>query len=693
MKKRSAAAKRKPRTEKEGLRSQAAERADFERIKPKKGDPAHESFIQHVLEVDGYQEAMLLPVLERARDNWKVYYGDRLDERLEHEKKWRALLTPSHVWSAIQTITANLIEIINSADPPIQAEGVGDEDRETAAATERELAWMLRMMRWTRIQAVEYPSLLIQGYTVPKICWIEREHTMEIPVAGARAYTEFRKYVRDAEMASKTKMPDDLADFEQWRKEINTAFPHLRVPNIPNRSGRERVVRYRGPQLQHTNLVDISFDPLTFDFQDQTQVRHRMVKSRRWIDEQVKAGYWDKEQVEESLAATDTEKLRGVQAEIVKLAGVGATGQTSTDPDMRDGHEVLEIYRPEDEKWRYACVLNRVGVVNKKPWQMPNGHGYIPFGFLAARQLHGLGIGEPEVTQVKKVHDEMTLHRELLLDNATLKAIGVYSRLVDSGVKESDLKIFPGLVMDTIKAGGVQKVNTDDIDIAAGLAIWNFLKAEIDEALGTGANLRGAASTVGRVSATAEQGRLDQTITRVKHRALFVEEDWSRAIPQLLGLMAEYALPEDRENIGGFDPLRGMTMTQLLRSLSMDFRFVGATQATNREQQAQLEMGLLRTSGKDTTVIERRELLRRIASNLGAKGIDKLYTKDGDRILQAIESAMQRAILQPPAPPTAPIKVGDPRTLDAMNAEAVSPQDEAGLEAQAAAEAAGAAQE
>ncbi len=178
------------------------------------------------------------------------------------------------------------------------------------------------------------------------------------------------------------------------------------------------------------------------------------------------------------------------------------------------------------------------------------------------------------------------------------------------------------------------------------------------------ANLRGAPSTIGRVSATEAQGRTSQAQIRMKLRALLSEQEWNAMIPQVLGLWLEFGYAEDRARVAGEDPLAGISMGDLAHALEMDFKFRGATTAINRAEQAQQLIGAYQQFREDLTVKERRALMQSALEAVGVKGVQRFVSPEGTADLTEMEQ-MQKAMAMGMPPPGAvpPPGAGGPPQL------------------------------
>jgi hypothetical protein len=324
------------------------------------------------------------------------------------------------------------------------------------------------------------------------------------------------------------------------------------------------------------------------------------------------------------------------------------------------------VYRPLARDWKHIVLMNRSAIINKRPDRMPYGHGRTPIVLLSGEPQQGLSVGRGELVRIERLVHELTKHRELSLDAAVLQILPVFEQMGDAGAKEGDFYITPGLVRKVARPDAIKQVTKVQVDLPGSMQVQQSLKAEIDETLGVYANMRGAPATIGRVSATEAQGRTSQAQIRMKLRALLAEEEWNQIIPQVLGLWLEFGFSEDRARIAGEDPLAGLSMGDLAKSLEMDLKFRGATTAINRAEQAQQLIGAYGQFREDLTVKERRALMTAALEAVGTKGVERFITPEGTATLAEMEAMQQQAaqmqaqMAMMPPPPQLPPGEGAP---------------------------------
>jgi hypothetical protein len=168
---------------------------------------------------------------------------------------------------------------------------------------------------------------------------------------------------------------------------------------------------------------------------------------------------------------------------------------------------------------------------------------------------------------------------------------------------------------------------------------------EADEDMATGANVRGAAVTVGRVPATSEQGRMNQALGRQKLRVAGISGDLKDLLKFSLGLWYQKGKPEEIVNIAGRIPI-GVKRAEIMSGLEMDFEFRGPTRADNRELQAQQLMMIGRSFTNVLTPEELRALGKLTAEAAGVRQVNRIFTDAGTQQLKARMAAEQQAAAQ-----------------------------------------------
>jgi len=187
------------------------------------------------------------------------------------------------------------------------------------------------------------------------------------------------------------------------------------------------------------------------------------------------------------------------------------------------------------------------------------------------------------------------------------------------------------------------------------------MKSDIDEAMGTQPAVRGATSTVGRVSATEHQARLQQALLRQKQYVVRLEGEMRPMVQQLYMLWYQLGDERVRVRIGGTetpgDPIAEMQREDFLEALDIDIGFRGGSRAINRETQAAQLRDLIGMASslevapgfKAMFPEEFRVALKRMLEALGVKGVQELIsdsrTKEATEAFKVVEisNAMQIA--------------------------------------------------
>lgn len=636
------------------------------------GDKGHDRLVKDIEEQFRHLEQVLKDPYENMVRWWRLYLAQQDDPRTDEEKEWRSNVFVPYPYSVVETEAAAHAEILNSTDPLVQAEGVGDEDEGPAKTLERLLDYQLRMNRWRRKLFMFLRECGIQGVVPFKTYWVEK--SMPIVLFPTKVeWEDFNKALLDA-LKLGAPPPPDLAtepkNFEAWRRMVNTA-KKTSIPEPPY-GGRQRFVQYRGPWHQRISLFDLFFDPHIEDIQDQPIVIHRMILPLRWLLERTGPGEdkkFDPGQVAAALSGWGGERHAEQDRSINDFINLSDTA--FQDPIYEKGVELWEVFRPTSPEC-HLIILNRKTIINKNPTAMPFWHGQIPITFLRRSQIPGRALGISAIQQPEKLFYELQALRNLRVDAVTLATLPVLARLREMGMSDKQRKIRPGAVFESSRPDAWQQLTKIQVAPEIFREIPD-IKNDIDEANATGGNVRGNQATIGRVSATESQGRLTQALTRMKHNAIAYEEDLQSAVEQSSMLWYQFAKEDLRVNVGGKGGNVTVKKAELMEALAYNMRFRGATRAVGKDMLVQQ----LNQFGKDFATFmsptELRALMDRIYETMGMKGKDAVLTPETTKLLQtAFEAETQARIAQaqmaaqPPPVPGAP---PDPNDPDAPPAE------------------------
>lgn len=596
------------------------------------GEEQHDRIVHQIGEQELFYRQQLQPKFQQMVRWWKLYLADRDDKRGEHEK-WRANVFVPYPYSGVETVVASVSDIMNSADPVIQAEGVGLDDEKKARAIERIIDYTLRKNSWAKTQDQLFRSMCVQGTTIPKLIWTKRSRvSFEHPTQ--QEIEAFRQAVAQAVAAGAPPPPDDPQQFEVWRQAVMQQGVPVAIPDLPIPHECE-YIEYRGPAIDHPQIYDLRFDPQIADMQDQELVIHRMVKTEKWLLERSGNQAWqpfDLGQVQEGLGRTQDGRFSQFEQEIADMLGI-TNGEM--DPLHEKAVELWECWRPNEPE-PYCVILNRKVIINKAPTQMPYWHGKIPFLPIRNVCVPGHLLGISELQQPERLYYEMNSLRNLRLDAVTLAVLPAFLKQREVGLPEMQRYLKPGGIIESSRADALQQLTKFGSDIGNAFHELDTIKGDIDETNATPSLLRGSPSTVSRVSATETERRFNQALTRQKQRVLRIEDELQPLVPQLLMLWYQFGDPMIRVQAGGGDPdaLAELPRETFLEAVEMDFRFRGATKALNKDLQIQQLMGFLRDNKEDMIPRERRAMMRRIYETTGQNQGAEIVSDQGTEMLQ-----------------------------------------------------------
>jgi hypothetical protein len=607
------------------------------------GDKAHDDLVHEIEEVESFYRQQLTPSFVAMVKRWRLYLAERDDHRLPHEK-WRANTFVPYPFSGAETKIAALCEVMNSTDPPIQAEGFSS-DEKIPRKMERVHAYTLSKNRWSFQQDQAYRDMVVQGTCFWKLTWGNRSTLVNIHPTEDQLRA-FDKAVNQAVGLGAPPPPEDPEAFREWRETVNTARQFGLVPEQPlPAAGQQEIVEYRGPWLERPFIGDLRFDPMIEDIQDQQLVIHRVVKKRKWVEDRAGLGpeyKFDPAQVAAAHAATQDTRFSEWDEQIASMLGIPRAAQA--DPLYQDAVELWECWRPGTAA-PYCVIMNRKAVINKTPDTLPYWHGKLPFIPVRNVPVSRRLLGISDLQQTERLYLEMNVLHNLLLDAVTLAVIPCFTKKRGSGLVETQRYLRPGGFLDVDVADAIQSLTKFDPGLQWAFRMIQDLKGNIDETNATGPNVRGSAATIGRVSATESQGRLSQALLRTKQQVLRIEEE-HQAIPmQAAFLWYQFGEEKVRLRIGGdelaMDPFVEMDRGDFLQMLGIDFRFRGATKALNRELSAQQLDAWLKTATQAAALMpkEIRAVLAKIYEIQGHKGVGTIITDEGTASTQEVYEA------------------------------------------------------
>ena len=642
-------------------------------------DPQHDRLVADLVEIYDHWRQQLAPRFREMSDDTKLYLGYRVDRRQAHEK-WRSHSQLGDPYQQTETEANAWLEIMNSMDPSYAVEGVGVEDEWKARGIERWVDYILRGNRWTYFQDLLFHGLSYQGMKIIKPTW--KEVTYQPMRRPSR--NELVAWDDAVNRALKTGMivspPDPMGEpeeFQSWlgaTQEVVPGFPS------PPKFGPSEVIKYRGPGFTTVSNFEMTYDPWIEHWEDQEIVFQRVVKPREWGEKQVEEGKFDEEQFKRS-SRTGPEDTRLSKYDRDISSQIGLV-QDENDPRWRTSDEYLEVWRPKDVEAPHLIILNRSAIVNKSTAH-PYWHRQLPYVCIKNNPLAGHAVGIGSYAQMRRIFHDRLLIRDLMLDGLILSVMPVFLKSRNMGMAEMQRFLQPGMILEVNDPNGFKRGWESMAGFSELLSTSHELMSDQNQILSTGENVRGQASTVGRVSATESQQRLTQALTRHKQKAQRLEEELSEILPQSLELMYQF-MPEDDPQFAamsmpaapappstfamgvvGEDEQNPLTPPEFTRetfaeALRMNVRFRGATTKLNKELQAQQIKDFLALATQIQTAsgipipimtpVEARAALRRGWEAMGQKGATQIFTAEGD---MAVSNALQAHMIASQTAPKA----------------------------------------
>lgn len=608
---------------------------------------AHDRWISDLVTEEQFLRGILTPIYSKYVTFWKMFLGQKTDRRDPIHEKWRALVHVPYPYSGVETIVAAMTDIMQSTDPYVQCEGVGIEDEEFARQLEKLFDYTFRKNKWALTMDLMFREMCIQGTTMPKLVWTERYSTIRAR-ATIKDIKFFMESVVEAVRNGAAPPPKDPTAFEIWRSDVNLTQNYgVMVPAVPQTDTGYRKIRdYCGPLINRTPLWDLRFDPMEENIQAQRRIIHRVVKTRDWAEAQVKSGVWDEKQYLAAMNGWNGEQFETWQTDIAQMMGIEGVRNYSSRPRYNNMVEIWEVWSPFDTI-KFAQVLNRQAVVNHSPDEHPYDHGQHVFHPIRNVPIPYQLLGLSELAPSERLYMEMDSLRELRIDALTLAVMPVFIKARVGGLSEQQMFLKPGLVIPG-DPNTIKPILNDQRLPPEAYREHDEIKRDIDETNATTSNIRGGASTVGRVSATESERRFNQALVRTKQRVLRIEEEMSEIPRQMCMLWYQFGDPEQIGRIVGdsrMSKLQTLDRDKFLQTLDADIRFRAATKAINKDMAVQQIKDFVSTLAplQALTLPEIRAAAKRWLELQGQKAVDVLVTTEGTDELVAKQKAMEAA--------------------------------------------------
>lgn len=611
----------------------------------------NDKLVDFARETRDYLGDQLKEIHQKAADNWKRYFAKRDDPRGPTEK-WRSLVSIPQVYWNTEAKTAQLTEMLMSADPPIQPDPVTETAEADAKAITDTLDYTMRINYFrTKFLAPTLRGVSVQGLEFYKNTWKRR--AVSVPNrASMKQVQDFQKALKDASDALQlpvTAIPSWVRDperFNQWRELVNKS-QRVTVPPPPDLSGKpSEVVTFWGPYIERLPFWDVFADPMIQEMTDQPVIIHEMFMPRDWLDSRTgddPSLPYDPKRVAEAMRNWSGQQYSNEQEQQAQNLSIPATVRQN--PQVRNAVKIWELWRPNSE-FQFTVVLNEECVINKTPRLNPYEHGQSPIGAMRNVVIGGYLYGVSDVEPVTPLLDEQDTLRSLRLDKVTLHTLPIFQKLQTFGIPDLQKKFKPGGIIDVPRLDGIKELISGDVNPSA-FAEGDRVALDVDRGYGIGDNVRGGQATVNRTSATEQASRLTQALTRLKLNAIQIEDDLNYGVSQWLSMWAQFGDSESRPSLAGYDFLAKLDREKFLTALAQDYRLRGATQSVSRDLQAQQLMMFGDKFNAQMLPQEVRHLMREVGMALGLRGMSKIVSVEGDQTkTQEYQNAQQAAIAQ-----------------------------------------------
>lgn len=597
------------------------------------GEAKQSAIVRDVDELMRWHQGQLEPAWNDMIRWWQLYLAKQRDQRDPVTEKWRANVFVPYPYSGVETKVAVLTDIINSASPLIQAEGVDDQDMQHQDSIERLLDYTLTRNNFRSKLDLWLRECAIQGVMAFKTLFLSKTSQFQ-SAPTASELTEFQAKLGQAfqllgpNRGGFVSPAEDPEGFEAWRQTFNASSygTSVKVPSAPG-SGSKEVIRFRGPWFERISMFDVFLDPNIYDVQEQDQIVHRTIKPQAWLEQRAKAGLYDPAAVELGLKAGGGDlKVSQFDQDIQQMLNIQR--ESERNPRYNKACEILEVFRPHDDV-KYMVVLNRKAIINKNPRQMPFVDQQVPITLLRNSPVPGRAFGISELQEPESLYYEMQSLRNLRLDALTLATLPIFTKLRELGLPELKRLLRPGVIIDVVNQQAIQQLVKVQIPPESFREMFE-IKQDIDETNATPAQVRGNPSTVGRVSATESERRFSQALVRIKQAVARLEDELQPAVVlQSLARWYQFGSEKERVDItGGEDPFIEVTRNDLISALSRNYRFRGATRSLNRDMQAQQLQAFAKEFGMNLSPREMRSLMKLLFETLGLRGSSMIITEE-----------------------------------------------------------------
>lgn len=678
------------------------------------GDPEHDKLVVELDLQAKFLSERLSPIVQRALRHKALYlrasrrFGTRASTRAmqpgqdpgrgsgrREGMQYQSTAVVPLAFRTVETKAAAFTDLLFSADPLFECDAVfSKEYGEGAKYITRQLDHAIEGNRMRSMLPAVLRDAFSDGIKWLRPVWRKMARRLWVN-SGQDDVSRWNDAVAMATAAmtqegdTHTPLQPELSveeDPEAWMRWVELARQAgHKIPDLPV-TGRRVVTNYEGPWFYRPGLGEVLYDP-ECEYEDQKLLIYSCEVDERYLmamsdpEKNPAKGDpnkpWLLSQVEYALTgagsnASVKERLKEAKKAYYQMLGLD-DADTQKDKLFGDRHLLDFCYRPEDLDTPYLVILNKAAIINKDTTQFEYEHGMAPLIPLRHLRLDGSMVGVSAIHQGEPLMKEADRVLAYTLDALLFSVLPVFTKLKNSPLPEGLQRLSAGTLIPVDRHDVLSQLTKTVPDMAGAIQMIQFFMSLIDDTESTPPSLRGAASTVGRVSATEESGRKTQALSRIKLLAYGVEDDLQPLIQQSIGLYYQFFNGDQRtQTAGQGDPLGELDRSMLQAALHAKFRFRGASRAVNRAELVQQLFTWVDKFQAVMTPFEVRQFAIRVADELGIKRREDFLMEDQTKALQltakaqAQQQIQQAEMLLNPAPAALPAPGAAPGAAPGM---------------------------
>lgn len=570
---------------------------------------------------------LLKPTFEISLLRWERYLGGRPVQKENKDKvkaAWQSDINIPKATANTDAVSASVANIICSANPIIQAVRARDLDTSSAEYGEKLISYMFRGNKLrSRIVPAAVRNAEIQGMQAIKLEWMDRSRkVISEPTQEDNEY--FWNEVLTVAKEKGVEYPDpevDMEAFKVWLDMMRSGG--AMIPEMPESRSSHKAA-YMGPWYSLPAFWNLFYNPFISDPQEQEVIFERSIIPISYIialaDSKDPDSPFLPKEVEHGLKYPRSQRYTDEERKYYELLNFN---MGELEGRAEPFGELIKCYMPTNGGMQYACILNECAIINRDK-DNPNPTGDMPFSFIQRKRNSNVAIGQSPYRHNGPILDELNALENARLNVTNLTSIpAFYSKGAKSAAGASIADYQAGKIYPVSEHGEIAQIK---VTVPESLfKESDYLNNTIDMGWGVGGNVRGQQASVGRVTKDENQSRLAQATLPLIELAREIEDALIVTLPWAFSMFATYADKETKMKL--LNKFEKLDMQKINQVLEMDFEFVGATQAGNREQLGGVIMNWMGEAIKVLRSEEARGFIKATGTLLGIPDINSLMTE------------------------------------------------------------------